>query len=156
MEASSSPWGPGGQGASEPFRNRGAGVGATSWHGCLEDLRREQEEALGNPLGSPLSAPSPPFRLLGHWKGRLVGGMQLSNSRAGDGGGAHSKAHLSSGGVPRGLGALSPTWPPATVAGSGPWPQEALAAGSGALTGVGLVSSALEGLAAGEEGREGR
>lgn len=110
---------------------------------------------MGNPCGSPLSAPSPRFRLLGHWK-EIGGGMQLSNGGAGDGGGAHSKAHLFSGRVPGGLGALSPTWPPATVAGSGPWPREALAGGAGALTGPGLVSSALEGLAAAEEGREGR
>ena len=43
---------------------------------------------------------------------------------------------------------MSPTWPPATVAGSEPWPREALAGGAGALTEAGLVSSALEGLAA--------
>lgn len=43
---------------------------------------------------------------------------------------------------------MSPTWPPATVAGSEPWPREALAGGAEALTGAGLVSSALEGLAA--------
>lgn len=28
---------------------------------------------MGNPCSSPLSAPSPRFRLLGHWKDRLVG-----------------------------------------------------------------------------------
>ena len=67
--------------------------------------------------------------------------------------GADSKAHLVSGGVPGGLGALGPTWPPATGAGSDPWPRQALAGGAGALTGAGLVSSALEGLAAG--GKEG-
>lgn len=48
---------------------------------------------------------------------------------------------------------MGPTWPPATGAGSDPWPRQALAGGAGALTGAGLVSSALEGLAAG--GKEG-
>lgn len=50
---------------------------------------------------------------------------------------------------------MRPTWPPATVALSDPWPWEVLAGGAGALTGAGLVFSTLEGLAAGEEGREG-
>lgn len=49
---------------------------------------------------------------------------------------------------------MGPTWPPATAACSDPWPREALVGGTGALTGAGLVSSVLEGLAAGEGGSE--
>ena len=97
---------------------------------------------------SPTPAPLPTYQTPGPWKGTVARGVQLLKSRRGRGAGADSKAHLVSGRVPGGLGALSPTWPPATVAGSEPWPREALAGGAGALTGAGLVSSALEGLAA--------
>lgn len=61
--------------------------------------------------------------------------------------------YLVSGGDGGGLGVSGPTWPPAIAAGSDPWPRKALAGGSGALTGAGLVSSALEGLAARGKGR---
>lgn len=97
---------------------------------------------------------SPSFTWMGHWKDRLIGGGQPPNSGEGMKGGAGSKAHLVSGGVPEVLEASGPTWPPAIVAGSDPWPREALAGGAGALTGAGLVFSALEGLAAGEERKE--
>lgn len=91
---------------------------------------------------APYSQPHPPPFCL------------LPNSGQGMGSGPGSKAHLVSSGIPGGLGALGPTGPPATVDGSAPWPREALAGGAGPLTGAGLVSSALAGLAAGEEGRE--
>lgn len=120
-----------------------------SWPGCLEGLRREQRRMhCRSSVVPPSQLPSPPARLLGPWKGTLTRGVQLLKSRRVRGAGADSKAHLVSGRVPGGLEALSPTWPPATVAGSEPWPREALAGGAGALTGAGLVSSALEGLAA--------
>lgn len=56
--------------------------------------------------------------------------------------------YLVSGGDWGGLGVSGPTWPPAVAAGSDLWPRAALAGGAGALTGAGLVSSALESLAA--------
>lgn len=153
MGASSFPWGTEGQGASEPFRSRGAGMGAKSWPECLEDLRREQEGVLEESFGPPTLSPTPlPLRLLGCWRGRLVEIVQLPNW-SGHRGGAGSKAHLVSSGVPGGLGASGPTWPPTTVAGSDPWPREALAGGAGTLTGAGPASAVLGGLAAGEEGR---
>lgn len=62
--------------------------------------------------------------------------------------------YLVSGGGCGGLGVSGPTWPPAVAADSDPWPREALAGGAGALTGAGLVSSVLEDLAAGGEGRD--
>lgn len=146
MGTSSSPWGTGGRRASEPFWSRGAGVGAVSWPGCLEDLRREQEGELGGCFGPNSQHHLPPFRLLGPWR-QVGGGEDCSSYQGAMGGAAGSKAHLISGEVSGGLGASGPTWPPASLARSDPWPREVLAGGAGALTGAGLVSSALEGLA---------
>lgn len=61
--------------------------------------------------------------------------------------------YLVSGGDCGGLGVSGPSWPPAITAGSDPWPREALAGGAGALTGAGLVSSALKDVAARGKGR---
>lgn len=107
-------------------------------------------------LGLPLLAPPLTLQIFKlQRRRRLVGGVQLPKSGQGMGGGASSKAYLVSGEVPGGLGASGPTWPPTIAAGSDPWPREALAGGAGALTGTGLVSLALEGLAAGEKEQKG-
>lgn len=112
-----------------------------SWLGCLEDLRREQERILEEDSCAPqsqLHSSSSDF-----WgTEKAARGTAPNSNRAGAG----SRSHLASAGVPGG-----PTWPPAIIAGSDPWLREALAGGTGPLTGVELESSVLVGLASGEE-----